>query len=255
MKEGRIVQATDIKEVIRRNAENNASWEWNEEYVVVNNLATLFKNELVDPILLTNRTQMPDPLIGFDDARNKEILAYYNTVPNAFGIPDEIILNTAHYKTNEAGRKEWIWGRWSQCETIVHEEAHLLLNHIAKIEGKKIPAHGVRFCELLEGWGIHPTPVVGSHYQVAEADSPFGRIMNGLGIPRPKGVPRVEGKRDWFRPTKEKGKSTLHKWECPNCGLALRVGIKGDIDSTHDACGTKYIRSEKGVIYEGGGKK
>ena len=43
--------------------------------------------------------------------------------------------------------------------------------------------------------------------------------MKELGIKRPKDVPRIDDpKRDWFRPTKEKGKSTLHKNSC-GCGL------------------------------------
>jgi hypothetical protein len=74
----------------------------------------------------------------------------------------------------------------------------------------------------------------------------FGSLTRELGIPRPDDVPRIEGKslkRDWFRRQPEKGRSTLHPWICPNCGLKLRATIKGEINSTHDDCGVKYIRA------------
>ena len=68
--------------------------------------------------------------------------------------------------------------------------------------------------------------------------------MGELGIPRPDDVPRdAESKKDWFRPTPEKGKSTLHKWICPDCGLAVRIGINGDPYLVHDVC--SEIKGEK----------
>src|SRR5690349_330846 len=73
--------------------------------------------------------------------------------------------------------KEWIYGRWSEFEVLAHEMGHLLLNHLSKVDGKKRPAHRKEFCDLWERWRLHPTPVVGSHYAVADEDKPFGRIM------------------------------------------------------------------------------
>jgi hypothetical protein len=76
--------------------------------------------------------------------------------------------------------------------------------------------------------------------------------MEELGIPRPADVPRSSTtewtktggvKTDWFRPFKEKGRSTLHKWECPGCGLKVRVGIKGNPELVHDVC--SEIKGEK----------
>jgi hypothetical protein len=109
--------------------------------------------------------------------------------------------------------------------------------------------------------GLHVVPNIGSHYQVAEADSPFGRLMKELGVPRPDDVPRIEWtkaggkpiKGDWFRPKPEKGRSTLHKWECPDCGLAVRIGIKDDPRLVHDVCSEK--KGEKVFLVQHDGLK
>jgi hypothetical protein len=61
--------------------------------------------------------------------------------------------------------------------------------------------------------------------------------MKELGIERPDDVPRSEGdKRDWFRPRKERGKSTLAKYTCSSCGLNVRVGVKEDPGIIHHKC-------------------
>jgi hypothetical protein len=109
--------------------------------------------------------------------------------------------------------------------------------------------HNKEFVGKCESLGLHPLPVVGSHAQVA--DGVFAQLMNELSIPRPEEVPSIdwtkaEGKpikRDWFRPEKEKGKSTLHKWVCPDCGLAVRIGINSDPHLVHDVC--SEIKGEK----------
>jgi hypothetical protein len=35
---------------------------------------------------------------------------------------------------------------------------------------------------------------------------------------------------------KPKGRSSLTKWECPECGLKVRMGIKGNPELRHDPC-------------------
>jgi hypothetical protein len=71
--------------------------------------------------------------------------------------------------------------------------------------------------------------------------------MAELGIERLSDVPKVsEGnlvKKDWFRPEKGKGTSTLHKWVCPDCGLSVRIGIDSDPLLAHDVC--SEIKGEK----------
>ena len=56
-------------------------------------------------------------------------------------------------------------------------------------------------------------PFVGCH--LAIADDVFVQLKGELGIERPKDIPRDDQdkpvRRDWFRPKKEKGQSTLRK--------------------------------------------
>lgn len=237
----RLIEKTDPKSAIRKNAENAHDWEYNEDAKFFYSLAVTFRDELIDPLARIDREQMPDPVIGFDDARNSNILAYYTLGRNAHGVKDEIIFNTAHYETRE-GKKEWKYGRWSQAETCLHEQIHLFLEYLTSVDGIKRPAHGKEFTEFCGKLGLHVVPNVGSHYQVADADSPFGRLMKSMGIARPDDVPRAEGeKTDWWRPKKEKGKSTLHKYECPNCGLKVRVGVKEDPELIHKKCGEVLV--------------
>lgn len=249
----RIQDPGKAKKIINDYGEGAPGWPFREEKADITRTVLLLKNRLVDPVLLTSRLQMPDPIVGFDDARNNNTLAYYNTQFDAYGIPDQIIMNTAQYEYRE-GRMQWRYGLWSRDEVVLHEMAHGYFNYLSKLEGKKIPAHGIRFCQLLESWGLHPVPGIGSHFQVADLDSPFGRLETELGHARPADVPRDDDKpikTDWFRPTKDKGRSTLHKWECPTCGFKARVGINDDPQLIHEPCGVKLINADHGVIYKG----
>jgi hypothetical protein len=258
-KEGRIIEQVDAKSAIRKNAELASDWAYQEEAIVLYNLAVRFRDELIDPLERIDRSRMSDPVISFDDARNKEVLATYTVGRNALGLKDEITFNTAHYKDNEPGKKEWIYGRWSQLETLAHEQVHLYLHHLTDIDGKKRPAHGVEFVQKCESIGLHSLPVSGSHYQVADADSPFGRIMKSLGIERPEDVPRTEWtkaggkpiKRDWWRPEKERGKSTLEKYTCPSCGLNVRIGVKEDPGIIHHKCSVEKGENVFFVKFDG----
>ncbi len=58
--------------------------------------AVIFKDRLLDPVLLTDRRRMPDPVISFDKMR-VEALAAYMLVRNPQGLLDEITFNTAHF--------------------------------------------------------------------------------------------------------------------------------------------------------------
>ena len=101
--------------------------------------------------------------------------------------------------------------------------------------------HDKEFVKKCRSLGLYPTPVVGSHYQVA--DGLFEQLMNELGIPRPSEVPSADSpKVDWFRPGKGKGRSTLSKWEC-GCGQKARVGTK-EFDATCNRCGTVFVKKD-----------
>ncbi|MFH1446876.1 MAG: hypothetical protein ABIG43_05650 [Chloroflexota bacterium] len=78
------------------------------------------------------------------------------------------------------------------------------------------------------------------------ADGSFAILMKELGIASPDLSKKPkELNKDWFKwyldfqGKRRKGKSTLHKWTCPVCGLNARMGIKGDPRIRHDTCEQK----------------
>jgi len=186
--------------------------------------------------------RLPAPIIAIEPM-NIKTLATYRIVPDGYGLPFKLTMNEVHYK-EVGGKMVWKWGEWSQSETLFHE----LMHHLQQLRGKDPYKQGSRvthnkeFCSRMEAAGLHPTPGVGSHYAVADADSPFGMLMKEWGIERPKDVPRDElkPKQNWwvFGSEGTRGKSTLFKWMCAVCGLAIRVGIKDDPHLIHKVdCG------------------
>ncbi len=244
MKEGVPIEHFDPKPAIQKNAESARDWEYSEEAKYLYGVAVLFKDRFLDPILLTDRGRLPDPVISFDNLRNRKVLAGYTLHRNPQGLLDEITFNTEHYK-DEEGKRAWVWGRWAQLETLLHEQVHLWQQNFGEhpVKPGKV-SHNKEFIDKCESLGLHPKPVVGSHMQVA--DGVFAQLMKEMGIPRPEDVPRIEWtkaggkpiKGDWFRPETEKGKSTLHKWKCPECGLNVRIGKAGDPLLRHHTCET-----------------
>lgn len=241
-KEGKLIEQIDPKPTIRRNAENAHDWEYAEEAKYLYDVAVLFKNRFLDPILHTDRGRLPDPVISFDDLRNRRTLAAYTLHRNAQGLLDEITFNTAHYQDKD-GKKAWVWGKWAQLETLLHEQVHLWQENFGKHKHKPgRVAHDKEFVEKCETLGLHPMPVVGCH--TAVADGVFAQLMAELGMARPDDVPRggIEWtktggiRKDWFRPGKEKGTSTLKKWVCPECGLKVRMGTSGNPGLIHGSC-------------------
>jgi len=230
MKEGKLIRAIDPKPTIRSNAENASDWEYRDEATYLYDKAVIFKNRFLDPVLLTDRGRLPDPVISFDDLRNTKTLATYTLHRNPQGLLDEITFNTAQYKNGE-----WMWGRWAQLETLLHEQVHLWQENFGK--SKHRPgrvSHDKEFVEKCRSLGLYPTPVTGSHFQVA--DGVFADLMKEMGIPKPSDVPR-ETKADWFRPNKPRGRSTLTKWSC-GCQNA-RIGAK-EFDAQCLRCGHRF---------------
>jgi hypothetical protein len=87
-KEGRIIEQVDAKSAIRRNAELATDWAYQEEAIVLYNLALRFRDELIDPLERIDRSRMSDPVISFEDARNKEVLATYTVGRNSLGLKE-----------------------------------------------------------------------------------------------------------------------------------------------------------------------
>ncbi|HEY3310329.1 MAG TPA: hypothetical protein VGK00_01705 [Anaerolineales bacterium] len=236
-KEGILINNFDPKPEIRKNAENARDWEYNEEAKYLYGKAILFKDRFLDPVLHTDRGRLPDPVISFDNLRNVRTLAAYTLHRNPQGLLDEITFNTEQYEDQEKN-KVWKFGKWSQLETLLHEQVHLWQQNFGEnpVKPERI-SHNKEFIDKCGSLGLHPMPVVGWHTRVA--DGVFEKLMKELGIERPADVPIDENRKfDWFRPEKEKGKSTLHKWKCPECGLNVRLGIAGDPLLRHHTCET-----------------
>jgi hypothetical protein len=87
-------------------------------------------------------------------------------------------------------------------------------------------------------------PNIGCHVQLA--DGPFAILMKEFGIEPPNLSHKPDDiDIDWFKRFQEmqgikrKGRSSLHKWTCPMCGLNARMGIKGDPLIRHNPCEQK----------------
>lgn len=252
-----LLENFDPKPAIKKNAEAARDWEYSEDAKYLYSMAVLFRDRLIDPIARIDRSQMPDPVISFDDLRNNKTLAAYTVSRNAQGLLDEITFNTAHY-SEEEGKVTWQFGRWAQLETLLHEQIHLWQQRVGENPVKAGRSHhNKEFISKCESLGLHPMPNIGCH--VAVADGVFAQLMEEFGIPRPSDVPTIDwtragGKpirRDWFKPSKENGKSTLKKWECA-CGQKIRVGKEDWPGAICKSCGTEYVKMDglSHIIYQ-----
>lgn len=245
-----LIENFDPKPAIKKNAETARDWEFSEDAKYLYEIAVIFRNRLIDPIARIERSQMPDPVISFDDLRNNKTLAAYTLNRNAQGLLDEITFNIAHY-TQEDGKMIWKYGRWAQLETLLHEQIHLWQQRVGNNPVKPGRSHhNKEFVEKCESLGLHPMPNIGCH--IAVADGAFAQLMREMGIDRPDDVPREKGKKmDWFKPEKEKGKSTLKKWEC-GCGQKIRVGKDDWPGAVCKSCGTEYVKNDglSQVVYQ-----
>ncbi len=242
-----LIETANPQPEVRRNAETAVGWEFKEEAAYLYEKAIVLRERLIDPIARIDRRQLPDPVIGFDNLRNYKHLAEYLVIRDPVGLSCRINFNTGHY-IPEGDKKVWRWGRWAQLETLAHEYVHLFQQQV----GSGKPSHGKDFIEKCESIGLHPLPGVGCH--IAVADEPFSILMKEWGIERPDDVPTDNRKKDWFKNGKEiKGRSSLKKWTCPECGLNVRMGVAGDPMLRHHTCETAAGRPVfliPGDVYE-----
>lgn len=248
-KEGILIDPTDPQPEIRKNAETARDWEYSEEAAFLYGMAVVFKDRFLDPILLTDRGRLPDPVISFANLRNKNTLAAYTLVRNPQGLLFEITMNTEHYVNEEQQdgekKKVWSFGRWAHLETLLHEQVHLWQQNFGDDPVKPgRPYHNREFVSKCESLGLHPMPGAGCHTHLA--DEPFSLLMKELGIPPPDLTKKPRDlELDWFKwlldhaGKARKGTSTLHKWTCPECGLNARFGIKGNPEIVHEPCSQK----------------
>ena len=242
---GILVEKHNPQPEVRKNAESAKDWPYHEEAAYLYRMAVLFKDRLIDPLHHVDRERLPDPVIAFENLRNHNTLAAFRLTRNPQGMQNEIIMNIEHY-TEQEENMVWEYGKWAQLETLLHEQVH----EWQQVDGKDPVKpgrvyHNREFVEKCESLGLHPMLGVGCHTKVA--DGVFELLMKEFGIPKPEDVPERDWKktggyplkRDWFKPEPTKGRSTLTKYECPECHLKVRIGIKGNPEIIHDPCSIK----------------
>jgi hypothetical protein len=267
-RDGRLIEHVDPKPAIKRHQET-ASWEYREESKFWNNVAQKMDERFFNGLLYPDGRKVPPPVIAFENLRNKNTLAAYDLFPDEYGIVGKITFNTAHYKeaVDEGERpiKVWERGKYSQGETLLHEYIHLWQQigrgkDPYRWEKHRKDTHNKEFVAKAEELGIHPMPVHGVHTRIATPGSPIDILLKDLGIFPPEGADQKpeDDKTDWANwlifkgQEKPQGKSTLHKWVCPDCGMAVRIGIKDDPKLVHDACSEK--KGEKVFLVRADGK-
>lgn len=238
-----LVGEFDSQPAVRKNAETAIGWEFKEEAVYLYDMAVKLRERLIDPIARIDRKTMPDPIISFDNLRNQNTLAQYLLVRNPQGLQYEITFNEEHYiQGNRRDGKEgkvWRFGEWALLETLTHELIHEWQQTVGKDPVKLGKVyHNKEFVQKCESIGLHPK--LGPGYHTRVADGAFEIYLKELNIPKPTEGDRVTTKTDWYKvlvwPEKKPGRSTLHKYECPNCHLKVRVGVKHDPHIMHVPC-------------------
>jgi len=209
-----------VKTAVRRNAECETTWEYHDLAKRLYTFTDIFRDRLIQPVLRPDSPVLPSPVIGFEDF-NVRALAYYRLGKNAYGIDDEIILNTKHLDRP----------MYSILETLLHEQLHLWQQRHGEHPVKR-NYHNEEFVGKAESLGLHPFPIVGFHWK--PADGLFEELMLEYGIGKPEEIWIVdtEEKREWWQDpeTRKAGRSTLSKWQCPECQLNIRVGVQRDIE-------------------------
>ena len=270
---GRLIENHNPQPGVRKNAETASDWDYQDEAAYLYEKAVLLRDRLLDPLHHLDRDRLPEPVIAFENLRNKNTLAAFRLTRNPNGIQNEIIMNTQHYVERE-GKLIWEYGHWAELETLLHEEVHEWQQTFGEdpVTRRKV-YHNKEFVEKCESLGLHPK--LGEGYHLKLADGPFALLMKELGIEPPNLEQKPEEINiDWFKWLLDftgrgrRGRSTLTKWECPECGLKVRVGIKGNPEIVHDPCSEKkgekvfFIRADgadhpmrKGSAYQMPGKE
>jgi hypothetical protein len=252
-----IVDPTDqsaVQPVIRGHAEVAKDWEYAEQSKFLYRWAGILRDRLLDPIAIQDRKRLPDPVISFERMRI-DTLASYSLVRNPQGLLYEITMNARHILDNG----QWRYGQRAELETLLHEQVHLWQQNFGDdpVKPGKV-YHNREFVDKCESLGLHPK--LGEGYHTAPADGVFAKLMDEYGIPEAESIEAVppDLEFDWFKwllkylgGDQPKGKSTLSKWECPECKLSVRVGVRRDIRLLCGECEAKlgyeipFVRSEK----------
>jgi hypothetical protein len=270
-KEGKLIQKTDPTEAIRQH-EQTANWEFREEakfwYSICQEMDKRFFNGLLYP----DGKKVPPPVIAFEDLRNRTTVAQYDLFPDEYGIIGKITFNTVHYidKVTDDNKliKVWERGQYSQGETLLHEYIHLWQQigrgkDPYRWEKHRRETHNKEWHQKAKELGLHTDGPAGIHVMPASPHSPIGILLNEFGLSAPieafeKLADIKQNWADWLiydrkGEEKPKGRSTLHKWMCPDCGLAVRIGINSDPHLVHDVC--SEIKGKKVFLVKHDGLK
>jgi hypothetical protein len=268
-KEGKLIQNFDAAEAIRKH-EETANWEYREEAKFWYGISQEMDKRFFNGLLYPDGKKVPPPVIAFEDLRNKNTIAQYDLFPDEYGIVGKITFNSAHYvdRVDENGKliKAWERGTYSQGETMLHEYLHLWQQigrgkDPYKWERYKRETHNKEWTEKARSLGLNPDGPAGVHIQPATPGSPIDILLKEQGIFPPKGADDIpkDNKINWAfylvykDREKPKGRSTLHKWVCPDCGLAVRIGVGSDPHLVHDVC--SQIKGEKVFLVNHDGLK
>lgn len=66
---GNLIETVNPQPEVRKNAETAKDWEYAGEATYLYRMAVLFKDRFLDPVLLTDRRRLPDPVISFRNLR------------------------------------------------------------------------------------------------------------------------------------------------------------------------------------------
>jgi hypothetical protein len=83
---GILIESINPQPEVRNNAENARDWEYAGEAAYLYRMAMLFKDRFLDPVLLTDRGCLSDPVISFNNLRNQNTLASYTLARNPQGL-------------------------------------------------------------------------------------------------------------------------------------------------------------------------
>jgi hypothetical protein len=258
-KEGKLIEHVEPKPAIKKHQET-ADWEYRDESKFWNNVAQKMDERFFNGFVYPDGRKVPAPFIAFDDLRNKNTIAQYDLFPDEYGIVGKITFNTAHYvdRVDENGKlvKGWERGRYSQGETMLHEYIHLWQQigrgkDPYRHEKHRHETHNKEWHQKAKELGLNPTGPAGVHTRPATPGSPIDILLKEEGIYPPEDAYTVptDSKVNWAYyliygdKEKPKGRSTLSKYTCPDCGLNIRVGVKHDPRIVHDVC--SEIKGEK----------
>ena len=64
---GKLIEFNNPQPEVRKNAESAKDWDFTDEASYLYHIAVIFRDRFLDPVLLTDRRRLPDPVISFSN--------------------------------------------------------------------------------------------------------------------------------------------------------------------------------------------